>query len=76
MFDIDDNVSLPTQRTGGCSKYPFGKMEIGQSFAIPRAVGHNARMAAAQFGKRNGMKFTSRALTEDGEPVVRIWRVE
>jgi hypothetical protein len=76
MFDIDDNVSLPPQRTGGCSKYPFDKMEIGQSFALPVSTGLRAREAAVVYGKRHGMKFTSRTLTEGGEKVVRIWRVE
>jgi hypothetical protein len=75
MFDIDDNVSLPP-RHNSYSKYPFGKMEIGQSFALPIATGLRAREAAIMYGKRHGVKFTSRTLTEGGEKVVRIWRVE
>lgn len=75
MFDIDDNVSLPP-RHNSCSKYPFDKMEIGQSFALPAATGLRVREAAVVYGKRHGMKFASRTLTEGGEKVLRIWRVE
>src|SRR4051812_31490076 len=38
VFEIDDNVPLPTKKVGGAkrgSKYPFDKLAVGQSFHVP-----------------------------------------
>lgn len=37
-FEIEDNIPLPTVKRGGgkgVEKYPFDKLEIGQSFHVP-----------------------------------------
>ena len=65
-YKIEKNVQPPHHK--GNYKYPFGKMEVGDSF-----VGDaKARHAANAFNKNNpGVKFFTRTL-EDG--TIRIWR--
>lgn len=75
-YDIDDNVPLP-KRTGNSAgrppKYPFGKMEVGQSvFFGGESSSSKAAIAAHAYGRRQGKRFSARKA--DGG--VRIWRVE
>ena len=67
MFKIEKG--LPAPNTPANVRYPFGQMEVGDSFycSEPKAV----RGSAIAFGKRNAMRFASRR--EGGG--VRIWRV-
>lgn len=73
-MDIEKNINIPQY----CNKYPLGKMEINDSFAIKtnddnkniirkRVVG-----ACHMYGKRNNKKFVTRVLKNE----VRIWRVK
>ena len=66
-FVIEKNI--PIQR--GREKYPFLKMEIGDSFVFSgnrKVIG----AAASWYGSRYKMKFTTRSV--DGG--VRVWRVK
>lgn len=70
---IEKNIPLPPKR----NKYPFNKMEIGDSIFC---AGKNTKLlrasvfsASAQWAKRNnkGVKFTS---AKEGSGI-RIWRI-
>lgn len=71
-FKIEKDV--PVVRA---SKYPFPKMDVGDSFLVPNTTtyardGKTAIAAASRFGLKHGWKFVCR--TVDGG--VRIWRAE
>lgn len=67
-YVIEKNVPTPKVFGRGCSKYPFSQMQVGDSFVADK----KARCAATNFGKRHGLKFSSRA---EGDSI-RIWRIE
>ena len=71
-------------RRGAKPRYPFGLLEVGQSFTVPleydryESSGNDKAYqkllcAAAVWKRRNGRDFTSRIIREEG--VVRCWRV-
>ena len=75
MYEITSDVPMPT-----ASKYPFGTMQIGDSFAVPVPPGADAGAHAAalrsrcfSWGKKNGLKFTVRLY--DARTAARVWRV-
>lgn len=64
------------------SKYPFGEMEIEESFFVPNTKPSSMHACISRFKKSKGSerKFTVRSVTEkqgdkDVEGV-RIWRIE
>ena len=62
---IDKNIPLPT-------RWPFKQMEVGDSFAIPTDMKrHTVAVSAMRYGKKHGMKFTTRKMP-DG--TFRCWR--
>jgi len=67
MFKIDRNIPPPHKK----SKYPFGDMNVGDSILIPYSKYATASVSARNFGKKNGMRFTTRK--SEGE--ARIWRI-
>lgn len=70
QFQIEKNVAITPLSNAGQNnvKYPFRKMEIGDSFvASPAAQG-----AAYAWGKKNGRAFKCRAV---GDGQIRIWRM-
>ena len=70
-FQIEKGIPVPETRGRGL--YPFADMGVGDSFFVGGEVSarSNALTAALNFGKRNGLKFSSRNV--DGG--LRIWRV-
>ena len=81
MFDIEKNIKLTkTQKVAGESKYPFSKMEIGDSFFVSenaeKPTANTVRQMAHNFGKKSGAKFSARVVVEEGKGRgLRIWRV-
>jgi len=77
QFKIEKGVPLPSRLMRARSYYPFGDMEISDSFQVEGA--DNARKlksAASYFGIRNGKRFTVRVTNREGIPVsARCWRV-
>lgn len=71
---IEQNVPMPeVKREGRKTKYPFSKMEVGDSCFFPGATPKGKESHAAHsYGYYNGMKFSGR--TMDGG--LRIWRTE
>ena len=73
MYKVEKNVHIPIGKPATTKKYPFGDMSIGESFLVPEGDNSNNVVRSAHaYGKRNGMKFTSRK----AEGGTRIWRIE
>ena len=74
-FKIEKNIPIPP-RAGGRngSKYPFRKLEVGDSTFVegkPSKIASALQAAAKKMPKGS---FTSRAVTEDGKDGLRVWR--
>ncbi len=72
-IEIEDGIQIP--RLGaGRDGYPFGKLEVGQSFFIANAKSmtslHRANKTLAP------KEFTSRKMQKEGVPGYRVWRVK
>lgn len=67
-FRIEKGVPLPGHTRG--SKYPFSRMEVGDSFTVPTSM-RKVVMVAHNYGHKNGKKFATRTIGE----VLRIWRI-
>ena len=67
---LEDGVAMPEAR----SKYPFGDMKIGQSFAVPTGKHNSVRTCAHGFQTKNkGFAFSIQQI-DDG--AYRCWRVK
>lgn len=82
-FKIEDGIPLPTSRSRNRSAVTetLSNLEVGQSFAIPQKNAEDRRHAMprnaariSNFSRVHKRKFTQRALTENGVPVIRVWR--
>ena len=70
-FVIEKGVPVP-QRKAPPPKYPFARLEIGDSFEAPPIHAKGAQSAASRYKKANpGWDFVARK-TQDG---ARIWRL-
>lgn len=82
-YAIEDNVPLPTKRVGvkGVSAFPFGKLNINQSFFVPvterskepwkTVTSMASRMSRDLYPKHF---LTAREKNKDGTDGVRVWR--
>jgi hypothetical protein len=65
LIQVDKGIPIPKYNK---SKYPFGEMEIGDSFFLAR----KAFRLTSYYGNKFGMTFISRTV-ENG---IRIWRTK
>jgi len=70
MIKIDKNIPF-VESKAYTSKYPFNKMNIGDSFLVEVQDERKIASAASYFGTRNSMKFSVRN-TDKG---LRCWRI-
>lgn len=64
---VESNIPLP-------AIYPFAKMKVGDSFAIPSDIKRTAvSISAMRYGRKYSMKFTIRKMPDGG---FRCWRLE
>lgn len=72
-FKIEDGI--PVANTAyNSSRYPFGELQVGQSFAIPRAIFPGAQNAGYSWVRRHPgikLKFRLDGKGKDG----RCWRI-
>jgi len=73
-YEITDAIPPPSGRGPLNRKYPFGDMEIGQSFFVPNAT-QQTRNTARAWGKNHGRGFSCRTTIENGVKGLRVWRV-
>jgi len=73
-FVTEKDVPMPKKSGKGAPpKYPFFKMEVGESLLVPgERVGGKAYNAAIAIGRTSGKRFSG-LTTEEG---VRIWRTK
>jgi hypothetical protein len=64
---------IPVPQLHQSAKFPFGVMEVGDSFFV---VGVTAMTLHQSMRRHRPRRFTSRRLTEGGVRGIRIWRVE
>lgn len=82
-FEINDNVPIPIRKPKSL-KWPFNRMEIGQSIKVDYDQHWLSACRAAQsVGRRKGWKFqvswnktAKNEKTHEREPYGTIWRVE
>jgi hypothetical protein len=73
MACIEKGIALPARGRPPSGRFPFAKMQIGDSFVVENADVPNVRVYAHLFGVKSGtMKFSVRK-AEGGE--YRCWRV-
>lgn len=75
MIEIESGVPMPEPgRKPKCPPELFLSMSVGDSFRIPFSMNERARvtMAASTVA---GVKVASRAVIEDGQKWLRVWRV-
>ena len=74
--------NIPIYGGQGCrdSKYPFSKMDVGDSFQVEFERAETAHPPAASsaylYGKRTKTKWASRVTKVDGKHFVRVWRIK
>lgn len=70
LYHIESGLVSPDSTR--FDKYPFGKMEVGDSFALPSKESNRVSMSATQYFKRHGARFTVRKVDSETH---RCWRV-
>ena len=76
-IEIEKGVEVPkTTRGGGYRKYPFDKLEPGQSFFVADMKKGNAASLCTKYSKGEKTKrFIARSAEKDGEAGIRIFCV-
>lgn len=78
---IDKGVPIPPidrSRAGSRKKdawLPFRRMQIGDSFIHPSANAARAGAAVSEASRRMPATFLMRTVEENGERIIRVWRV-
>lgn len=70
---VEKGVPLPRQKR---RVYPWDDLDVGDSFFVAEASSSAISSSACSAGKRLGMTFRCRAVTENNVHGVRVWRVE
>jgi hypothetical protein len=83
-IQIDKGVEMPSRNAP--RRYPFDQMEVGDSFALSADSADNfERVRNALSGairkyvnseRGEGTKFATRKMDDEGDFVIRCWRVE
>lgn len=71
-FKVED-IPIVGKQEFTSTKYPFGQMKVGQSFALSLQERERAASPASWFGKRNKMKFSFR---KQGDGSYRCGRIK
>jgi len=73
-FEIENEHAIPAarQHNGRREKYPWSKLDVGQSFFVEGVPLRSMSSTASHAGRRNKKKFIARE--PDGG--VRVWRYE
>lgn len=71
---IEDGIPTPKRRSSHEIRYPWGDLEVGQSFFTDRpcsTVGGSVSVARLKYPER---KFITRSVIENGLKGTRVWR--
>lgn len=69
-FEIDKKIPIPNISRPKRSKYPWAKLQVGDSVLV---VTDDAVRAAYAFAKRHGVTFICR---RDETGAARVWRIK
>lgn len=70
-YKVDSTVALPKERRKK-EAYPFGDMNIGDSFEFDGLLAYKIRSAAGWYKKRHpGWEYTTRTVSDTH---IRLWR--
>lgn len=78
MYEVESGIEIPASIAGRPRKYPFGDLEVNQSFFVPfdgkveRAVMNCLYTSASTYGRRNKKKFHIRRFPTGA----RCWRIK
>jgi hypothetical protein len=72
-YDIEKGVDLPKKSRSGHTKYPFLRMEIGDSVVFPLSKVMTIRAAIVRVQNERGKKFATRKIDDNN---FRVWRVQ
>ena len=74
---IEKDIPIPLRSRQSHTYYPFAEMQIGDSFSIPTERDAPVRSAACWWTARHPgkAKFTIRKVMENGNKIIRVWRV-
>ena len=70
-FEIEKGVPLIAAHRTRPEKYPWTKMNVGDSFFVPGVSIQTMVGSATPAGRRHGRKYTTRKV----EGGVRVWRI-
>lgn len=73
MIKIDKGIPVPPRH--GEAKYPYGQMQVGDSFFCSGPSQSNLASRAGHVGHAMGAKFSVRKAVENGVAGFRVWRV-
>lgn len=73
-FKIEKAVAIPIGGFDTKTRYPFGLMEVGDSFVMDATAAEhrNAQAASSVYGRYHGKRFKTKMMS-DG---LRVWRIE
>ena len=73
LLRIEKGVPLPPSRNDRSgTPWPFGEMEVGDSFFGAHITFARLHVGARRFAPK---RFTTRRVTESGVSGIRVWRV-
>lgn len=72
-IEVEKGVPIPEMRTGGIVRWPFGKMEPGDSFVLAKNDRDRCRNAANSYSRTHvGVRFTIQRVDDESW---RCWRI-
>lgn len=75
MIAIEKGVEMPEGRVRVKRKYPYGEMEVGDSFVVENDS--PSRMVnVCGMNRKMGLKLKRRFTARKQEDGIRVWRVE
>ena len=75
---FDNAIPIPEINNPRNNKYNLHKMAEGDSFKIPfePTKAQRLRVAICNYARRNKKQFITRKLEENGDWILRVWRVD
>lgn len=74
-IEIEDGIPIP-RAFAGSNKFPFAKLEVGQSFFVPAGEQRQSFSSVVRYNKTLAPKrFTCRKWDQDGVAGFRVWRI-
>lgn len=71
-IEVVEGVGVPEGRL----EFPYRGMEVGESFCLPYGMRQRVYNANWRAARRLGHKYRTEKRREDGQLVIRTWRVE